>query len=782
MSKADITLMKNIELERKNRRLFYWEYDLKNEILYMDDGFFYGFSGKCKLENFPYSGIDKAHIHKDDLKKYLSLTEKLKAGESSSEANIRKLSFTGRFVWFHISYRVSEYDENKKPIWAIATAINVNEELEFKLNYDKLCKKQESLGEKELGKFRLNLNTNEIESFNVKPLLSEFKNKKTAQELLESLNLLITDDICNNTNKFVLSRKYYEDKYVNNINELKFNCSILINKRVFIVNVYLEITRNPITKNFILFINYEDVTFEFYKEALSKKVFCNQVKFLGWLDLENDLGYLKNINENQVSKTNFQDFYKKISEFVDLKKINYEITEKNGLSKFKEIFKNENEIIEYSCKKNECKEEIYENIFFYLNKKHSIIGFVCNNITNAYLKEKAKREEIKDALEKISKANKAKSNFLAAMSHDLRTPVHAIISLTELALEENNVSNIFGDLKTIHSSGRYLLDIINETLDISRIENGKAIIEKETLDLEKEVSFFATRMESLAASKGIVLEFNFNLKHKYFVFDKFKIQRILDNIVNNAIKFSKRGKKIRIECIEREKTNEANCSVVQFNIIDEGVGMTESECAKIFDRFYRTDSSIQNCAEGTGLGLSITKSIVEILNGRIEASSILGKGTTFKITIPMNTENTINKEEVIDKFAAKEEQNLFKSISGKKVLIVEDNIINASILKRRLMKFNIDSIHAKNGLEAIQISKENKDLKLIFMDIKMPVMDGYKATCGIRKFDSKIPIVAISANAFAEDINKSLKVGMNDHLIKPINVENLKTIIFKYLS
>lgn len=378
---------------------------------------------------------------------------------------------------------------------------------------------------------------------------------------------------------------------------------------------------------------------------------------------------------------------------------------------------------------------------------------------------------------------KAKNDFLDKMSHDIRTPLNAIIGMHELALRSIDDKEAVRDsLEKAKRSSQYLVSIINDVLDMSRIENGKMQVSRSQFHME-ELLTQIEQMESIPAQeKGITLSVQLKSEiERDFIGDPVRICQCLVNLISNAIKFTPDGGQVTLTYASRQ-LDDSRC-LVDFTVSDTGIGMSREFQERIFNPFEQEESSLTSIYVGSGLGLAIVKHLVSLMGGEISVESVQGKGSVFTVSIPFNT---VPKKSQRDGTYTDEE--LLKAIAGKRVLLVEDNEINREIMCELLHMLGLTVVQAENGKKAVDLFAESTpgSYALVLMDIKMPVMGGLEATKQIRKLghaDSQtIPIVALSANAYQEDREKSIQAGMQAHLAKPIEINEIKKVLKEYIS
>ena len=409
--------------------------------------------------------------------------------------------------------------------------------------------------------------------------------------------------------------------------------------------------------------------------------------------------------------------------------------------------------------------------------------------------EISQKEAIEQALVQAEKANKAKSNFLSNMSHDIRTPMNAIIGFTNLAQSHaESKEEVMSYLGKIKSASSHLLSLINDILDMSRIESGKIHIDENEIMITDVVHEIQNMIQPMAENANQQFSVHLNITNNCVYADKLRLNQILINLLGNAVKFTPEGGSIRFE-ITQEKNAPDGYGVYLFKVKDTGNGISPEFLDKVFEAFEREKTSTLSGIQGTGLGLAISKSIVEMMGGKISVSSEVGKGTEFVVKVVFLLQDVaegIASEQELEEKREKERQaqrEEMKAIfSGKRILLAEDNEANREIVRVILKDEGITIEEACNGQEAVDMVKSSAPgyYDLVLMDIQMPVMDGYEATKEIRRLPNpllaNLPIVAMTANAFEEEKRQALSCGMNGHITKPINVAVLFDTIMQILK
>ena len=417
------------------------------------------------------------------------------------------------------------------------------------------------------------------------------------------------------------------------------------------------------------------------------------------------------------------------------------------------------------------------------NGKTGIVaGF--KDVDDDVRKEQEIQQVLRDAIDTANATSKAKSDFLSSMSHDIRTPMNGIIGMTAIATAHlDDRERVEDCLKKISEASSHLLSLINEVLDMNKIESGKVELNEENFNLSELVDTLLAMTKAQLESHHHTLKLDVaDVVHENVIGDSHRIQQVFVNLMSNAIKYTPDGGTISLTVAERS-TNAHGVACYEFVFEDNGIGMTEEFQKHLFEPFTRANDKKTATIQGTGLGMTITQSLVRMMGGDIQVKSKPGEGSRFAVTIYLKFLDVQNAE------AHKEDplKNLEDlKFEGKRILLVEDHPVNAEIAKNVLQMTGLEVEWVMDGEAAVErmAGSNEGEFDLVFMDIQMPNMDGYQATAAIRAMTTyarRIPIVAMTANAFADDIRKAKEVGMNDHISKPIDFKELAKILQKWI-
>ena len=412
--------------------------------------------------------------------------------------------------------------------------------------------------------------------------------------------------------------------------------------------------------------------------------------------------------------------------------------------------------------------------FMYLDQRMGMVLLTRADIEEVVKKEKKKQELLEKALEAAEKANSAKSEFLSRISHDLRTPMNAILGLSTLGIETENMIEANDCLKKIYDSGQYLLSLINDTLDVSRIEQKGLKLAPQMISSKHLLDSIVEPIKVLALQKNIDFVIDTaNLGEGYLYADGMRVRQIFSNLLSNAVKFTPEKGRVELNC---------SCFAIQdgilrcrFDVKDNGIGMSEEFLEKLYEPFEQESGEVAPIYEGSGLGMTIVKSLVEMMGGKIEVRSQKGVGTEFTVYLDFERADTYRPKTNL-------KDNL-GDIKGMRILLVEDHPLNAEIAIKILKKQDCIVDYAGDGSQGVELFRKSVIgyYEVILMDIRMPKMDGLQAAAAIRGMEREdgktVPIIAMTANAYDEDRERSIAAGMNHHLTKPIVPQALYAVL-----
>jgi len=539
--------------------------------------------------------------------------------------------------------------------------------------------------------------------------------------------------------------------------------------KVAIVRLTVVYILNPTNQHREVLIKLKDITEEIETKALLMDIADSEYDFISYLDFDH-----KRVDMITINSPDFN--FNKKEKMISLDRF-IEIVLQNSIETKERINEISMELKEKIAGNNTSRIAINfirgkrkEFKVRTISKEKGLFVVLCNDITELTQKDIQLKKKLADSMKKAQIANNVKSEFLASMSHDMRTPLNGILGLANFGMEESKDPKIVDYFSKIKVSSFFLYTLLNDVLDIQSIEQGKITIKNGNVDLYSRLSDIESMLRPRAIEKNIKFTVNRIGKLPHFVHtDGTRFTQILVNIISNAIKYT--PEKGYVTCNINNITDTFR-PYLRFEISDNGYGMSKKFQRHMFESFSTEKNKSSAKEGGTGLGLSIVKNLTELMGGTVECKSTLNVGTTFILKLPLKV---ISKEE-FESAGTKFELQNFDDLKGKHILICEDNYLNTVIVKKILEKRGITTDTAVNGQIGVEKAKSNK-YDAILMDIRMPVMDGLEAASKIREFNATIPIIALSANAYKEDINNSLDVGMNMHLVKPIEVDKLFTVL-----
>ncbi|NCC42134.1 MAG: response regulator, partial [Clostridia bacterium] len=535
------------------------------------------------------------------------------------------------------------------------------------------------------------------------------------------------------------------------------------------LQIEIDMIRNPLTGDVEGIMKSEEIEETIVKENMITQVINNDYDYIILIDLGNNSA--KAFTNNGLYKPketdNAQGY---IDEYIRRTYVGDDLDTFIQENQFeyihKRLEKQEKYVIYYYVCEKDGHVRYKKGTYSYPNGDKRYLIFSRFDNTEAIEEQKKINEQLKIALQDSAKANEAKTEIFSRMSHDLRTPMNAIVGMAKLGLDESKDENSRHYFEKIDTSGNYLLGLINDILDMNRLEHEKVVLKEEAADGMEFLYDVVAMMQPLIEQRRINLVTDFSgIRERYLFCDVIRTRQIFVNFLSNAVKFSKPGQTVEWTC--KDSKVEDGRVYYEMKFRDYGCGMSKEFLPRVFEPFEQEVNQYSGENPSTGLGLAITKNLVSAMGGDISVESELGQGTTFTLHLSHRLAKASDVKKGIEKVN-------YEMLSGKRILVVEDHPLNMEIEKKLLEKQAIEVTTANNGLEGVN-AFENSPLDhfdAVIMDVRMPVMDGLEATRRIRALPradaKKVVILATTANAFAEDVKKCLDAGMNAHLAKPI--------------
>lgn len=765
---------KKLDIAINSLNAFYWTYLPYRDSLIIDNLYKDNFNLESNfIINFKSYLSQLDFINPLDINTFFKEIEKCINGEPSTIFCVRiRLKKGEKYRWCKLSNNlINEETESSK---ILITIQDISEDMTSMKQYLNISEQFEYQASDNIVSYIVNLSQNKIDK--IISIRGDFDYNKfvKATQLYEfSKNCRLS-----NYNKDK-DEKYSDINYLINAfhegkNSFEYIVNYSINEKKMWVRKYVTLVKNPISNDIIAFHSIKDATNEILTNQILDYIVEKHFDFIVRVNLITKKCNLI-INPKYAPKKDETRYILSIKEFINLIYKRGDLfvpSEEQYIELLYKKLRNSyyfEDYIEYVENESKVRKKI--NLYKLDDIEDSVI-VVCADITALTLADNKKTETLSIALERANQANNAKTTFLSAMSHDIRTPINAIIGMTDLAIENlDDKDQLNQSFEIIKNSSKHLLELINEILEMSAIESGKHIVKNEPINISEIIKKVLQRLNSIAKNKNINIQYSTNIENPNLLGDGLAITRIIENISNNAIKFTPNNGNIKI-IVEEKLDNIFNNDILQITITDSGYGIKKENLDKIFDSFYRSGNAAKGDVEGTGLGLSITKGLVDSLKGNIRVESEINQGTSFFIELPIiKLSKNLRKER-------KKESNIIveKVLKGFNILLVEDHPINSLVAQKMLSNLGLNVICANDGKEAVEIFEHSKEnfFDIIFMDIQMPNIDGFEATKIIRNLnraDSKnVAIIAMTANAFAEDVKKCLDIGMDSHIAKPIDI------------
>lgn len=759
--------------------LWSWEFNMVEHKLERINDFGldnpFGLQGE-EFTDVPESLFEQGIIMEEDWHVFSKMFQELYQGQDQVKAQCRSWSQKSKdYVWYEYVFTVIE-KENGIPVRAIGTGRDISAQKRVEQLYQEEQKTLLVADDTLLASCRINLSKKRVESMVVRGENVPIENVMYQVDFKERASRAFDDIQLSDQDNYELSPEWLYHLYKSGVQqcEKRFTARRKNSQQSICVKVTCKMLERPESGDIIAFFYNKDDTAAYTNNLLVNTILTRDYEMAGVI-YTNSRSF-KVINGGRRAN---DDIISVVDYDAELKNY-YNIMRKEDADRlieqihFEKLIQILEERSHYTVEYDMLDgEEIRRKQlrFTYASSDINIILVTRVDINDVVQSEIEKQRQLEDALNLAEKANNAKTEFLSTISHEIRTPMNVIIGMTELAKgEADNHEAVLNYIDEISLSSKHLLNIVNNVLDMSKIESGEFSLHPQRYsfaELQKRVS---TMFTPLCAQKNIEFKTEGHGEHPDMIVDKVRLNQVIFNLLNNAVKYTDIGGKIEFSFINQVRENEMD---TKFIVQDNGIGMSKKFQEQMFKPFTQESNAVVASSQGTGLGLSIAKGIVDKMGGELSVSSVLGKGTTFCVCITM----PIAKEHWIENSDPAPEREI--DFYGKTILVVEDHTLNQMIITKLLKNKGANVIISGNGKIGVEEfdASEPGSIDAVLMDVRMPVMDGLQATRAIRSLkreDAKtVPIIAMTANAYDEDREKSSEAGMNGHLAKPIDTKIL---------
>jgi len=802
----DVTAEKEAEAQINKSRMMYeaaveqaklvvWEYDIINHKVIMFDNDFtkydYRKFGLPKIvENAPNSLLD--YISDNDAQKFLDMYKAIENGAKHASCEVwYKIKPGQELRCENISY-TTVFDDEGKPFVAYGIGQNITSQKLEEKKYNKILEELIDSNPQSLGAFRINLTKNWCgDGHSQYNDVLSLEKSGTADGFFENVSKYITDDKIREIYKEQFNRQRLLNEFHGGKAQFKMEYPTTYSKGgTFWVAAYFNLVQNPNTGDIEAVTYTYNITERKKEEEIIQRVTNEKCDYIGLIDIKENTFEFRNINRNikglpirHKIKYDICISYD-INTYVADEDKNLFVENTAVCTLIQKLSRSIDYYFAYSHNENGYKYR-KQLQYSYLNKEQKEILVIQTDITELYTQEQEQLKKLEYALHAAENANRAKSEFLSRISHDIRTPMNVISGMTDFAFEDiDNKERLKKDLGEIRTSNTFLMSLINDILDISKIDSGKMELYPLPYPNQEFISNIRSMFEPLCRQNGIKLVIDERKMNLNIVADHIRLNQIALNLLSNAVKYTPVGGTITYigSC---EKRADGKVDYVM-EVRDTGIGISTDFQKKMFEPFtqepsYTTRGTLKE--KGTGLGLSIVRRIADLMGATIEVKSELGKGTdiTVKFVFPQAADDTCESN------SSSAGMTVFDKLNGC-LLMAEDHPVNAEIAKRMLNGFGLEIVHVYSGDECLKTFEKSSvgEYKAILMDIQMPVMNGYEAAEKIRllnRDDAKsIPIIAMTADAYAEDVKKCIDAGMNEHISKPLEKKRVYEVLKRFLK
>lgn len=769
-----------VEIASKNNGISFWIYHIDDELISLDlqDASPLGYPHEIpNAQGYFETG---EIVFPDDRAVFMEMYQKLRDGVENCDCTARLMNLkTGKYEWQHTFYTRLHHSSYVGRV-AIGFAINVDLEQENRQRYERELQLRQEMISNSIIYYQINLSTGMIEEFYSR--YHDIKGISSNTHVNEALRQQVLANVMPEDKERVYNA-IFTDALIKAYSRGETSVTVVYRRHLSGIGVrwlkaLATIMERPSTGELIAFIHSQNIDIERKDQLAIESIKDEEIEYVVLLNVHSGLAHFVQVKDFVGLKPHqvfcFDPKYEEIIRCQVMEEDQAEC-EKFFLMKHlvKKLQKEKIIKITYRIKNSDGCILRKKTRAFYLDDTREEIVLIRRDITDLYEEEQRQKQRLQSAVDAAVEANHAKSDFLSRMSHDMRTPLNAVLSFSDYEMMKGvSEDQLKVYLEKIHASGEYLLGIINDVLDVSKIEQEKMVLHPTPYSLDEFVENINTVIGSLCKEKRI--EFLIDVSeapNRWIKVDKIRFNQIFINLLSNAVKFTPGEGKIEFIVKPYSEVRTAGLQM-QFEVRDNGIGMSPEFLPKAFESFaqeYHEDVSERT--QGTGLGLTIVKEIITLMGGTISVESTQGKGTSFTVILPLlYTEPPAAAENFSD---------TENSLEGKRILLCEDNELNTEITVTLLEKQGCIVECAENGEQGLEMFQSSKEgyYDAVLMDIRMPVMNGLEATKAIRNSGhsdaAKIPIIAMTADAFSEDEQISSEAGMNAHLSKPVEPEKV---------
>lgn len=733
------------------------------------------------MEDYPNSWIARGITVKEDREKLLRAYREIDEGAEYAACEVRENRPDGTVHWVEI-HMTSLYDASEKRTRVLCTGADCTRRHQELERYTRQDQQRRKYLEDSVASAKLNLTKNTCAPGpSLYPSLLAGMDG-TADALFERMkSRAITPEQARNFGQQI-NRATLMAAYERGVSMVPMDRCCWINGKKRWVSLRIEMTRNPASGDLEANVYSFDIDERKSLEQIMDTVIQREYQMLLRIDLASDTARVFSAQDGEELAQEISGAEEFLLDSVRNIFAGDDLEETLDRLRFTQVCAwlehGEEYVIYADCRGSGGTSRHLRYAFAWLDRETGVICCAVTDVTDTFDRERRRSEELRRALEDARRANQAKSEFLSRMSHEIRTPMNAILGLTQLVRDDPRGPEVETLLEKLLTSGEYLLGLINDVLDMSRIESGRMTLNPENADLQKLHAAVYDMMEPRMRERGIRFRMDTSLAtQRYAVLDRLRVQQIFINILGNAVKFSAAG--TEISCVVRHELLPDGRMMGELVFRDQGCGMSREFLARAFEPFEQEGNAYQDPQCGTGLGLAIVKNLTEQMGGTVRVESELGKGSVFTVRLPAELGRAPQTEAEPEKKKAE--------LTGRRVLLAEDHPVNTEIACKMLRRHGLEVDHAENGRAAVELylRAEPGHYDAVLMDIRMPEMNGLEAARAIRSAQradaARIPIIAMTANAFESDRRESREAGMNAHLSKPIRqaelIDTLRSLI-----